>query len=322
MGRAAKLLALLLLAAVGPAQAEQSKPGQLRLEVAPREAAVGDPIHATLELMLPAGSHIEPPDLGESFGEFSVLSGTWQAPEPGTGGVRYRWSGNLAAYKVGSLTIPALTIQVPGPEGPASFASEPVAITIRSVLAAPKEGEKKEPELSDLKGAASIAPNFGPLRKALAALLALLLAAGAAWWIQRRYAGKIAAVSAPEDPFRRMAPHLWAYQQLQHLLERRLAEEGKVDLFFSELSTILKTYLGGRYRLDLLEHTTAEVVPLLRQAGAPSAAQLEIRALLERSDLVKFARQALPPEACRKAVEEAYGIVDATKPVEERAGAA
>jgi hypothetical protein len=144
--------------------------------------------------------------------------------------------------------------------------------------------------------------------------------------LHRRFAARLAAVPQVTDPFHRMPPHEWVYEQLRMLLDRRLAERGEVEEFFSELSHIVKQYLGGRYRVDLLERTTAEVKPELVQAGAPSAPVRATVELLERSDMVKFARGVPAPAACRSAVEEAYRIVDATRPVntagEENRGAA
>jgi len=166
----------------------------------------------------------------------------------------------------------------------------------------------------DLKPPASIPPDYGPLKSALVAFAALLAAAGTAWWLWRRYAAKLAAVGAPVDPFRRLPPHVWVYEELEKLLARRLAEEGRIGLFYDELTRIVKQYLEGRYRVDLLERTTSEVPGALQYAGAPTDAGFLARALLESGDRVKFARVAAGPADCRAAVEEAYRLVDMTKP--------
>jgi hypothetical protein len=136
------------------------------------------------------------------------------------------------------------------------------------------------------------------------------------WWLWRRYAAKLAAVSAPVDPFRRLPPHVWVYEELEKLLARRLAEEGRIGVFYDELTRIVKQYLEGRYRVDLLERTTSEVPGALQSAGAPQDAGALARALLESSDRVKFARLGAGPAECRAAVEEAYRLVDLTKPAE------
>ena len=300
----------------GTLLAEEPKAGRAVLEVSSHEATVGDPLQATLTVELPPGTRIEPPDLGATLGPFAVLSGSWQGPSDAQDGVRWIWSGKIAAYEPGSLDVPAIEIRLESASGEQTIRTEPLSITIKSVLPAEEKGSEA-PALSDLKPPASIAADYRPLEKALAVLLVLLGVSALAWWLHGRYASRLAAVPAPTDPFHRLPPHVWAYGELKRLLERRLAEEGKVDLFFDELGRILKTYLGGRYRIELMEHTTEEVVPLLRQAGAPTNPVFESRVLLERCDLAKFARLALGPDACRKAVGEAYRIVDVTKSIEE-----
>src|SRR5258706_1757636 len=97
---------------------------------------------------------------------------------------------------------------------------------------------------------------------------------------------------------------------------RRLGEEGRTGLFYDELTRIVKQFLEGRYRVDLLERTTSEVPSALQHAGAPVEAGLLARALLDSADGVKFAHAGAGPAECRAAVEEAYRLVDMTKPME------
>ena len=109
---------------------------------------------------------------------------------------------------------------------------------------------------------------------------------------------------------------MWVYEELEKLLARRLAEEGRIGLFYDEVTRIVKQYLEGRYRVDLLERTTSEVPGALQHAGAPADAGFLARALLESGDRVKFARVEAGPADCRATVEEAYRLVDMTRPAE------
>ncbi len=247
------------------------------------------------------------------WGPAQVLSGAW---EPQVSGSATRvWSGTIAVYQLGSATIPALVVSVTKGGTTEDVSTEPVALVIEGTIPAATTGEKA-PDLIDLKAPASIPPDYGPLKQALLAFSALLALALAAWWLWRRYAAKLAAIAAPPDPFRKLPPHVWVYEELEKLLARRLAEEGQTGLFYDELTRIVKQYLEGRYRVDLLERTTSEVPSALQQAGAPADAGFLSRALLETGDRVKFARLDAGPADCRTAVEEAYRLVDLTKPVE------
>jgi hypothetical protein len=120
----------------------------------------------------------------------------------------------------------------------------------------------------------------------------------------------------PTDPFHRVAPHVWVYGELQKLIERRLPEEGRVEEFYAELSRILKRYLSGRYRVELLEQTTEELPAALRQAGAPVSSIQDAEDVLREADLVKFARETPGASQWKAGIDRVYRIVDRTKPVE------
>jgi hypothetical protein len=266
-----------------------------------------------LTVTLEPGETVEVSPLASEWGPAQVLSGGWE--QASAGATTRIWSGTVAVYQLGDATVPPIEVTVMKGGAPVAVASESVSLTIEGTLPAPKTGEKP-PDLIDLKPPASIPPDYGPLKDALVALVALLLLAGVALWLWRRYAAKLAAVRAPVDPFRKLPPHVWVYEELEKLLARRLAEEGKIGLFYDELTHIVKQYLEGRFRVDLLERTTSEVQGELQHAGAPSDSAALARALLEAGDRVKFARLAAGPADCRAAVEQAYRLVDVTKPVE------
>jgi hypothetical protein len=288
-------------------------PASAVLTLDPVKAHIGDAIKAKLTVTADADEVVDTAPLDVSWGPAEVLSGAWEPASPGS--TTRVWSGTIAVYQLGAATIPSVVVPVTKAGAPGSVATEPVAVEIEGTLPAEKTGEKP-PELIDLKAPASIPPDYGPLKSALAALALLLAAAAVAWWLWRRYAAKLAAVAAPVDPFRRLPPHVWVYEELERLLARRLAEEGRTGLFYDELTRIVKQYLEGRYRVDLLERTTSEVPGALQLAGAPTDAGFLARTLLESGDRVKFARLAAGPSDCRSAVEEAYRLVDMTKPAD------
>lgn len=316
--RGIALIASLVLAAVGLGAGTTG--GEAVFEVSRSSAAIGDAIDARLTVTPAPGDRVETAPIGPKIGEAAVLSGAWEPAVADGAGARV-WVGRIAVYQVGRVTLPPVEVLVVGPEGSRTLRTGPLAIDVVSVLEGAGDGDT-EPDLADLKPPASLPPDYRTLRLALAGLLALLAVAGAAAWIWRRVAPHLAAVEVPNDPFRRMPPHEWAYEELRALLERRLVEEGRIDVFHDELSRIVKQYLGGRYRVDLLEKTTSEVPGALRPAGAEDSAVRGVRALLEQADMVRFARSVVDGETCRRAVEEAYRIVDATKPAETTRGAA
>jgi hypothetical protein len=287
-----------------------------RLTLTPAKARIGDAIAAELTVDAAAGENVDVSPLPLEWGPAQVLTGSWEPAAPGT--ASRVWKGTIAVYTLGKATIPELVVPVTTASGPVTAATQSVTVEIEGTLPADAQGAKP-PDLIDLKPPASIPPDYGPLKLALIALGGLLAVAGVVWWLWRRYAARLAAVKAPVDPFRRLPPHVWVYEELEKLLAKRLAEEGKIGQFYDELTHIVKRYLEGRYRVDMLERTTSEVPGALAVAGASADAGALARALLEAGDRVKFARVSAAPADCRSAVEEAYRLVDMTKPEEAQA---
>lgn len=289
---------------------------RIRLEVGQVEAAVGDRIETTLVLQLGPAETFLPPEIGPQWGPFEVLDGEWSESAPDGRARTWIWKGGLAVYRVGTFTIPEKKIEFGVDPDRGSLRTEPMEIVIESVLEA-TETEPDSPEapaLSDLKGQVSIPADFHALVWAGSILLLLLAASGAIWWLHRRYAAGLAAVETPTGLFDRIPPHQWVYAELQQLLERRLPEQGEIDVFYAELSRIVRRYLGGRYRVELMERTTAEIPDRLLQAGAPREILGAVQGVMEQCDAVKFAAVRPGSDAWKSVVEEIYRIVDTTKP--------
>lgn len=303
----ATLLAGALSGGVVSAAGEDLPRVSLRIE--PRQGRVGDRLSATLEVVVPEGTRVEHPVLGPGQGPFTWFETSWEGPEPEGSGSRWVWKGAVAAYETGELEVPSIAVRLSGPGGESVERTEPVAVRIDTVL----PPDEADPDLAATKPPVSIPPDFGNLRTALLVLAGLVAVSLVLWWLHRRYADRLTRVPAPDDPFHRMAPHVWVYAELQRLIERRLPEQGEVKPFFVELSRIVKQYLGGRYRIDLLERTTTELVAELKAAEVPPSALAAARELLDLGDRVKFAGQAADVRVCARCVEQAYRIVDTTR---------
>jgi len=316
-------VALLLFACLThvAAQPDEST-AALQLELETLEARIGDRISVTLIIDLAQGAVFEPLRLGPQLGPFHVEGGRWDGPLDSNGRARWVWSAQLVAFRTGEQELPPIELPIRSPAGElTTVASEPLTLHIVSVLT-DDDLSQAEPELSDLKRPVSMPANLRPLWTALIVVAALLLGAAVLWWLHRRYGSRLAAVPAPDDPFRRTPPHVWVYAELQKLLDRRLPEQNLVEQFYGELSWILKRYLGGRYRVELMERTSAEVPVELRRAVVPADAIDAVQQFLGECDGVKFARETRGAAAWRAAVEQVYRIVDTTKPADAAQGAA
>jgi hypothetical protein len=112
--------------------------------------------------------------------------------------------------------------------------------------------------------------------------------------------------------------HIVALEELAILKEKRLWQQGLIKQFYSEVTEILRRYLENRYGFMALEQTTDEIVNDFRKHVQASELLFETELILQRADLVKFAKfQPGIPEH-EEMLTVVYDIVDKTRLVETK----
>ena len=139
---------------------------------------------------------------------------------------------------------------------------------------------------------------------------ALMLGAGASswWWWRRR--GLPRRTAAPR---RLTTPEQLALERLAQLRGAPAGSDAAVAAFYVETAQLLRQYLEQRFGLPALERTSEEFLAAqTTRALLAAEPQRLLGALLQRCDLVKFAR-AVPSAAERHAdLESATRFVAAT----------
>lgn len=165
-------------------------------------------------------------------------------------------------------------------------------------------------DIRHLKGPAQLWDWWTFLGWTLLVLLAaaVLFFAVGAW--QRRGRGlELPVPAGPPKP-----PHELALEALSRLENSDLLRQGRVKLFYIELSDILRHYLGGRFEMDTLDRTTWEIGLLLNERGTPLPVYNTVREILEESDLVKFAKYQPSGDVPLKTLERVRKLVRETMP--------
>ena len=130
------------------------------------------------------------------------------------------------------------------------------------------------------------------------ALLAAAIVAALLWWAWRRYRNR---PKAPVDPYVR------AHQQFARIEQRRLLEDGRYPDYYAAMVDVVREYLAARVPGVRRSNTTSE---LLRTMQPRDGVESELARLLERGDLVKFARASVSLEEAREAGVALRAIVD------------
>jgi hypothetical protein len=148
---------------------------------------------------------------------------------------------------------------------------------------------------------------------ALGALGALALGALLAWLFMRWWGRRERPEPLPPPP-----PPPWetALGELR-VHERTRAEaieEQRTERWVDAVSDTIRSYLGARFGFHGLESTTDEIAAALSRSKSLQIAPAEVVDFLSQCDLVKFAKASLADEASRKLIQEAFGLVERTRP--------
>ena len=111
--------------------------------------------------------------------------------------------------------------------------------------------------------------------------------------------------------------HITALQELLKLEQAKLCELGKIKEYYTEISEITRRYIENRFNFIALELTTDEILNELKHRITDSEVR-NIRLLLTRADLAKFAKNKPSNEENKESIELAKQFITNTKEKKEQ----
>lgn len=276
----------------------------LILRIDRQAIGVVDPLRLSLHVEAPETATVLFPEPGASLGPFQVARILPRKPQA-AGPERQQWQQEyiLTTEQPGTLTLPALTVQVRTAAGDIALSTEPLDISVTSLLT----------DHADVQAPRDIAPPV-PLERrgvppwvwiALGGLAGLLLLL-AAWWLWRRRHHRF-----PIWPPR--PAHVLALEALQRLQRDDLIAQWRVEEFYVRLSGIVRRYIEWRFGVRAPEQTTEEFLEAIFTTGGLIATHRDLlAAFLQQCDLVKFAMHQPVSGDMQRALERARAFIEQT----------
>jgi hypothetical protein len=288
-------LGLFVLQALAP-QSVQTPPGDLPVRmgyrVSPDTVLIGQPFNLFVKVHAPKGVRFEFPAGPDTLTQNGIrpmeLRGEKLVTMLGDTAVAlYR----LVAWDVGIQPLRFSDVRVifEGQERRPALGG--AAVFVRSVLPADTSLRVPKPPRPLI-----VLPVFNWLP--WLALLAAAILAAVLWWAWRRYRNR---PKVPVDPYVR------AQQEFARIAQRRLLEDGRYSDYYAAMVDVAREYLAARVPGVRRSDTTSE---LLRTMRPGDGIESELPRLLERADLVKFARADTLLEEAREAGLALRAIVD------------
>ncbi|MCO5258517.1 MAG: BatD family protein [Crocinitomicaceae bacterium] len=103
---------------------------------------------------------------------------------------------------------------------------------------------------------------------------------------------------------------------IEALDNEKMWEKGKLKQHYTELSHIMRSYMSGRFGLNLLETTTFETKKLLKQVDLQDDTIETYLLLLRQADMVKFAKSTTDEYTILKISMMAKQLIAETSPLE------
>ena len=168
---------------------------------------------------------------------------------------------------------------------------------------------------------------WGIIRWILLGLLIATLIGGISYLVYKYYRAKQHPEQAPQIPLR--PAEEVALEKLQKIEQEKIWKEGEVKAYHTELTGVVREYIGRRFGVMSTEKTSDETLrelkPKLMAKGEGLEANVDTKLLYEQlkkmlqlADLVKFAKWTTTPEENEEALATAFEFVQKTTPkVEE-----
>ncbi|MDE2314509.1 MAG: hypothetical protein KGL04_10110 [Elusimicrobia bacterium] len=208
------------------------------------------------------------------------------------------FSARILPLAVGKISV---FLTCAPPAGTPQFQSPLIPITVAEP-SLPKDAEPR-----DIKAPRSARPPLWPWL-----LLAALLAAGYA--LYRKLSKKTGSGAASSPAADSRPPEVIAESELGALQKSGLWELGRHKDFYSALTDILKRYLERRFGFAAPQMTTAEISRALRREDPSRGLSAKAKGVLDRADLIKFAKISPDPEWGPSDIVAAIQIVRDTTP--------
>lgn len=169
--------------------------------------------------------------------------------------------------------------------------------------------------ITDIKMPINVPIRFREIVPYILVALLLLSLAIFFWYYYKKRQNKEPEPLVREKPAE--PAHLWALRELDKLSAEKLWQKGKIKLFHSRLTDVIRTYIEFRFGIPAMEHTTQETIDACASRKEISVDNCSnLQSMLELADLVKFAKWNPLPDENESSLQLAYDFVFKTKLLE------
>lgn len=225
----------------------------------------------------------------------------------------------ITSFDSGSHVIPA--IKFVDEIAAETLASDDIELEVKVLQQV--EVNQEELKIFDIKDIRELPFNWMKLVKILAILILLV---GAIWllWkhgkmLYNKYFKKEEIEKLPQQYVEVLEPHEIALRALEKIKNERVYREVEdgVKIYYTELTDVLRTYFSERFGIAAHEMTSGQILHAILNDKEASFIANELRIILDKADLAKFAKAGSTIPDCEMCLVKAFYIVQNTIKVKE-----
>ena len=268
---------------------------------------IGDQTALHLQAIHEAGEQVQLPVYGETLQdgiEIVDRSGIDTTTLP-DGRIQIRQDLMLTSFKDSLFSISPIAVT----SGEDTFWTDPMALNVIQ----PFEVDSSL-AITDIKDIEK-APIWwwGTIRWILLALGCLLLI-DLAFWLWKKYDQWRKPADVPVDPELLRPADEVALEKLDEIKAQKIWKDGKVKEYQTELTDVVREYIGRRFDVQSTEKTSDETLQAMKPLIEKDLYG-RLKSMLQLADLVKFAKWHTTPDENESALMTAYDFVNETKEV-------
>lgn len=275
---------------------------------------IGDQVHYTITILRPSELPVSIKKLRDTLCKnIEIVSGpvgdSMQMPDKR---VKITRRYLITSFDSGFYQVPPVFAEIKDAAGIKRFYSDYSPLRVMRVKIAPADTTAK---IFDIIKPYKAPVTLGELLPwIIISVIAALLVWGAIIVIRRfRKNRRVDEPVINPDP-----AHIIAFRELEKLKEEQLWQKGELKYYYTRLTEILRQYLENRYGVCSLEMTTSETLEALLKTGFKKDESFTIlKAILNGSDLVKFAKYKPDPAENNEHFNNSWKFVENTKVKEE-----
>ena len=133
--------------------------------------------------------------------------------------------------------------------------------------------------------------------------------------LYRRWKNKQPLFGKPKP---KIPPHVIAFKELSLLRTEKLWQQGKVKIYYTRITDIVRKYIEDRFSISAMEKTSDEILTDIKKSKIDDMYSFDkIREMFYTADLAKFAKYQPSPSENEDSFKVAFEFVTCTQPHEE-----